>query len=44
MIEMDGLGRMDNTEKHGMHPNMPERFLFPQHDEAPLKTPAAMKT
>ena len=44
MIEMDGLGHMDNTEKHGMHPNMPGRFHLPQHGEAPLKPPAAMKT
>ena len=29
-MEMDGLGRMDSTEKHGMHHNMPERFHYTQ--------------
>jgi hypothetical protein len=38
---MGGLGR-----KHGVHPNTPERFQFPQPDEAEatLESPAAMKT
>ena len=44
MIEMVGLGRMDNMEKYGMHPNMPERFHFSQPQEATLKSPATMKT